>query len=164
MISLGLTKAGKRQGAAESITISERSVLAVLFLWKQSVGPHEFLTSKPHLWRQMFSDCIVALKLQQWAFRPYSLRRGGATFLFTKCGSLDRVLLAGRWTAIKTAKIYLNSGLAMLADIQIPRSLLSPFHTFSRKWLDSLPSLEHTPFGHRTGGRGKKRRERKDRP
>ena len=155
VISLGLTKSGKRQGAAESVTLTEKSVLRILWLWKQSVNPHDFLTSKPHAWRSMFSDCLAALKLETWGFRPYSLRRGGATFLFTKCGSLDRVLLAGRWTAIKTAKIYLNSGLAMLADIQIPRALLNPFHLIFTKWLSSLPSLEHTPFGHRTGGRGK---------
>ena len=155
VISLGLTKSGRRHGAAESVTITERSVIAVLWLWKQSVGPHTFLTAKPHAWRQMFSECLTALRLDQWSFRPYSLRRGGATFLFTKCGSLDRVLLAGRWTAIKTAKIYLNSGLAMLADIQIPRALLSPFHTVFSKWLSTLPSLEHTPFGRRSGGRGK---------
>ena len=43
----------------------------------------------------------------------------------------------------------------MLADIQIPRALLTPFHPVFTKWLNSLPSLEHTPFGHRTGGRGK---------
>ena len=43
----------------------------------------------------------------------------------------------------------------MLADIQIPRALLTPFHPVFTKWLNSLPWLEHTPFGHRTGGRGK---------
>ena len=106
VISLGLTKSGKRQGAAESITITERSVLRWLRLWKQSASPHDYLTAKPHQWRSMFSECLDQLKLSPWHFRPYSLRRGGATFLFTKCGSLDRVLLAGRWTAVKTAKIY----------------------------------------------------------
>ena len=62
VVSLGWTKSGKRQGAAESITITERSVLHILWLWKQSVDQHEFLTSKPHAWRNLFSDCLVALK------------------------------------------------------------------------------------------------------
>ena len=84
VISLGLTKSGKRHGAAESITITERPVIAVLWLWKQSVGPHTFLTSKPHVWRQMFSECLTALRLEQWSFRPYSLRRGGGHFSFHK--------------------------------------------------------------------------------
>eukprot|EP00435_Cladocopium_sp_Y103_P020405 s990_g5.t1 len=36
VISLGLTKSGKRQGAAESVTITEQSVLLALWKWKQN--------------------------------------------------------------------------------------------------------------------------------
>ena len=164
VISLGLTKSGKRQGAAESITLTERSVLRWLWLWKQSAKPHDYLTAKPHAWRAMFSECLDCLKLTQWHFRPYSLRRGGATFLFTKCGSLDRVLLAGRWTAVKTAKIYLNSGLAMLSDIQIPQKLLLPFHAIFTQWHRTLPSLEHSPSSRRAGGRGMRLKKSKSVP
>ena len=64
-------------------------------------GNHTYLTSKPHVWRQMFQDCLAGLKLEDWGFRPYSLRRGGATSYFVKVGSLDRVLILGRWIAIK---------------------------------------------------------------
>ena len=161
VINLGLTKAGKRQGAAESITLTEVKVLQLLWKWKQSVPPHTFLTAKPHAWRAMFSDCITKLKLGQWEFRPYYLRRGGATHLFVKCGSLDRVLLLGRWTAVKIAKIYLNSGLAMLSDLQIPQSLLSPFH---RIFADHIPQppLEQALLKSRAGGRGKKRKASKN--
>ena len=55
---------------------------------------------------------------------------GGEGTLFVKMGSLDRVLIAGRWAAIKAAKIYLNSGLAMLADLKITTSLRRRFTTF----------------------------------
>ena len=161
VISLGLTKAGKRQGAAESITITELSVVRLLWVWKQRVPSHSFLTEKPHVWRSLFADCINKLKLSQWEFRPYSLRRGGATHLFVKCGSLDRVLLAGRWTAIKTAKVYLNSGLAMLTEIQIPKTLLRPFHPLYTRFC-SQPSLEHARCPSRTGGRGRKRKASKN--
>jgi hypothetical protein len=157
VINLGLTKGGKRQGAAESITITEQGVLIHLWAWKRRVGSHTFLTLKPHSWRALFSECLQQLKLDNWDFRPYSLRRGGATHLFIKCGSLDRVLLAGRWTAIKTAKIYINSGLAMLSEIQIPKTLLSPFHHVFQKW-KTTPSLEPALKESRTGGRGYKRR------
>ena len=157
VLSLGLTKSGKRQGAAESVTITELQVLRWLWWWKQSSSKHAFLTVKPHQWRQLFNECLNALKLSHWDFRPYSLRRGGATFYFIKTGSLDRVLLMGRWTAIKTAKIYLNSGLAMLAELQIPPSLLSPFHTVYQNTDPSRPKLEPAPpKGRRGGGRGKR--------
>ena len=147
VISLGLTKSGKRQGAAESVTLTEKSVLKLLWFWKQNASPHAFLTCKPPQWRQMFNDCLEALELTQWGFRPYSLRRGGATSLFVKVGSLDRVLLLGRWTAVRTAKIYLNSGLAMLADIKIPNKLLHPFHLVFQNYLQGPPQLEPSkPF------------------
>ena len=157
VINLGLTKSGKRQGAAESVTITDQLVLKHLWAWKQRVSRNTFLTLKPHAWRALFSLCLEQLKLTPWEFRPYSLRRGGATHYFVKFGSLDRVLLLGRWTAIKTAKVYLNSGLAMLADIQIPIRLLHSFHTVFSNWKVHRPSLEpSSPKGkRRKGGRGK---------
>ena len=160
VVSLGLTKSGKRQGAAESITISELSVLQLLWRWKQSASEHEFLTDKPHVWRDTFSNCLESLQLHSWEFRPYSLRRGGATSLFVKVGSLDRVLLLGRWTAVKTAKVYLNSGLAMLADIQVPIHLLRPFHRIFSHYVSSVKTLEPAQKS-RTGGRGKTKKQAK---
>jgi hypothetical protein len=154
VLSLGLTKSGKRQGAAESVTLTEKPVLQLLWQWKANASTYEFLTPKPHVWRQLFQECLEGLKLQEWNFRPYSLRRGGATSFFVKVGSLDRVLLLGRWTAVKTAKIYLNSGLAMLADLQIRPSLLRPFHLVFDNFLVSHQTLEHA-FSSRSGGRGK---------
>ena len=142
VISLGLTKSGKRQGAAESVTLTDKNVLKVLWAWKKTASAHAFLTDKPHRWRDTFNDCLEALKLQEWSFRPYSLRRGGATALFLKTHSLDSVLLAGRWTAVKTAKIYLNSGLAMLADISFPVRSLSHFHLVYANFLKSTPKFE----------------------
>lgn len=129
-----MTKSGKRQGAAESVTLTEQHVLTHLWVWKRRVPPHAFLTLQPHAWRALFADCIQKLKLTQWGIRPHSLRPGGATHLFVKCGSLDNVVLAGRWTAVKTARIYINSGLAMLSEIKIPKPLLSPFHKIFSTW------------------------------
>ena len=58
VLNLGLTKSGKRQGAAESVTLTEQKVLAPLWAWKSKVPPHTFLTLKPHAWRNLFSDCL----------------------------------------------------------------------------------------------------------
>lgn len=161
VISLGLTKSGKRQGAAESITVTEISVLKFLWAWKQKATPHAFLTGKPHVWRKMFDDCLSSVKISEWGFRPYSLRRGGATWMFTQFGSLDRVLIAGRWTAVKTARIYINSGLAVLAELKISALLLKPWVTVFMNSLSRAPNLEPTLKESRTGGRGKKRRRDK---
>ena len=155
VINLGLTKSGKRQGAAETVTLTDRSTLKWLFAWKQKRPAHAYLTDKPHIWRQMFSDCLQNLNLNQWEFRPYSLRRGGATSYFVKLGTLDRVLIMGRWTALKTAKIYINTGLQMLADIQIPPACLKPFHSVLSSFLHSTPKVEPARKPSRPGARGK---------
>lgn len=154
VLNLGLTKSGKRQGAAESITLTEMPVLKLLWQWKQAVSSYQFLTDKPHVWRSLFQQCLEGIQVTEPGFRPYSLRRGGATSLFVKVGSLDRVLLLGRWTAVKTAKIYLNSGLAMLTDLAVPFHLLRPFHTIFFNFLSSVHTLEPAQWS-RTGGRGK---------
>lgn len=101
VLSLGLTKSGKRVGAEESVTISDRTLLLCLWNWKRSVSQFAFLCPKPHQWRKLFQDCLEGIRVTDWGFRPYSLRRGGATAFFTRCGSLDQVIVLGRWTAVK---------------------------------------------------------------
>ena len=46
VLSLGLTKGGARQGAAESATLHERSILPSLWKWKQSVAPSKIFNCK----------------------------------------------------------------------------------------------------------------------
>ena len=128
VISLGWTKGGKRAGAAESVTISVVEVVRRVAQWKRSTPVGSLLTPSPYLWRKEFAQALLALKLESFEFRPYSLRRGGATFWFAKHGSLDRILLQGRWMAAKTARTYLNEGLAVLTRIKIPQAQIRPFH------------------------------------
>ena len=118
VLSLGLTKAGKRQGASESITITVQEVVRRLTQWKRSNIQN--LALSPASWRQMFAEGLTSLGLDRYQFRPYSLRRGGATFWFSKHGSMDRLLVQGRWAAPRTARIYINEGVATLAELNIP--------------------------------------------
>lgn len=159
IISLGLTKGGKRAGAAESATLNVEFVLKMLWNWKSQVSPPCKLVPSHASWRQTFSKYLQALDLESYAFRPYSLRRGGATFWFQKHGSFDRLLVAGRWQAARTARIYLNEGLAMLAETKVPVKNLKPFLTVFQNSINTpLPKLERTPKGGRAGGRGKPRK------
>ena len=129
VISLGFTKGGKRTGAAESVTVAVTEVVRRLAHWKRNTSPGSLLCASPQTWRKAFAQGLSSLKLDSWEFRPYSLRRGGATFWFGKHGSLDRILLQGRWMAARTARTYLNEGLAVLAEMNIPFSNSKPFHT-----------------------------------
>ena len=65
-----------------------------------------------------------------------------ATWWFSRHHSLDKILLQGRWQAPKTARIYLNEGLAVLAEMA---PFLKVFHHYRL-----------SPNFKRTGGRGKR--------
>lgn len=91
-----------------------------------------------------------------------TLRRGGATWYFTKFSSLDRVMVMGRWQAARTARIYLNEGQAALADMHFTpqRVHLNPFH---RTFLNTNPLKHQTlePPRGSAGGRGKRSKRSK---
>lgn len=118
VISLGLTEGGQRMGANESCTITEEDTLRRLWHWKQRHQKGDMLCSSPSVWRKMFNQTIESLSLEKYQYWPYSLRRGGATFYFQKHGQLDRLLIQGRWQSSRTARLYLNGGLAILAENQ----------------------------------------------
>ena len=55
------------------------------------------------------------------AISVHTLLGGEATFWFGKHGSLDRILLQGRWMAARMARTYLNEGLAVLTEMKKSR-------------------------------------------
>ena len=159
LIGLGLTKAGKRAGAAESVVLGFDLAVNAIQQWMRCTSLNDPLTSSAPKWRSLFNQALVALKITSFAFRPYSLRRGGATWWYNKHHSFDRLLTDGRWQAAKTARIYLNDGLAMLAKIRIPQSdpFVSPYlEVFQAKLVrPCFATLEPLSNNRRTGGRGK---------
>ena len=96
-------------------------------------------------WRAQFNEALQALNLGEYGFRPYSLRRGGATFWFSRHHSLDKILLQGRWQAAKTARIYINEGLSILAEMSLPPShpSLRPFLSVFSLCIHSSHFLPH---------------------
>ena len=160
IVSLGLTKGGKRQGASESVVIGYDMVVTFVKKWKDLASSHTPLAVSPGNWRALFNEAVTALQLQSFGFRPYSLRRGGATWWFAKHHSLDKILVQGRWQAPKTARIYINEGLSILAEMSLPTTLpsLAPFLLFFSKQRTrlTLSTLEPS-VPERTGGLGKSR-------
>jgi len=62
VLSLGLTKSGKRQGASESVTLSVFEVTRRLLQWKNSSIAS--LTPSASVWRSEFSKVLTALGLE----------------------------------------------------------------------------------------------------
>ena len=165
LLSRGLTKSGKRMGAAESVILGYDKVVVPLLQWMKLAGSTSPLTYHPGKWRLLFNEALKALHLTDFEFRPYSLRRGGATWWFSRHHSLDKLLVDGRWSAAKTARIYLNEGLSVLAQLKISASNkhISPFlRLFESKVVTaSFATLEPpNPSVGRSGGRGKRSKTR----
>ena len=167
VISLGLTKAGKRQGASESVTLHGEDICRRLHQWVHTARNHDSLAGPSHIWRQKFNVTLEALSLHKWDFRPYSLRRGGATHQFKMHGAFDRLMSHGRWQSLRTARLYINDGLAVLAELKIPltamaSNLRAQYH---RSLTIKLPPLEPAPRKRarapQKGGTWKKRSQRK---
>ena len=163
LISLGLTKGGKRQGAAESVVLGHEPAVLLVKQWKTLTVASTPLARSPGSWRGLFTECLEALDLGQFGFRPYSLRRGGATFWFSKHQSLDRILVQGRWQAQKTARIYINEGLAILAGMKF-RANDSNIRPFVNVFLQTVKypqfrTLEPSTKVERSGGRGRKSKQ-----
>ena len=166
VVSLGLTKSGKRHGAAESIVLGFDMVVNFLKQWKGLASSTTPLAKSSANWRGLFHQALVALKLETWGFRPYSLRRGGATWWFQRHQNLDQILIQGRWSAPRTAKVYLNEGLAVLAEMKLPPThrSLSPFLTLFHKHRNRFHFSTLEPPGGRSGGRGKKGAKKRKSP
>lgn len=83
VISLGLTKGGKRQGASESVSLTVEEPLRWLFAWTRDSSARRELCPSPSQWRKMFNTTTEALGFADLGFRPYSLRRGGLPGVFS---------------------------------------------------------------------------------
>ena len=162
LVSLGFTKGGKRQGAAESVKVVVEDVIRRVKQWISSPSMDDCLTDQPHVWQKLFSETLDSLGFGALEFRPYSLRRGGATFQFRQEGSFDRLMIQGRWQALRTTRLYINEGMSILAELAVPWTPLS--RTLRTQYLtslsNSLPMLEPLPKG-RAGGVGRQNKQAK---
>eukprot|EP00438_Fugacium_kawagutii_P017025 Skav211322 [mRNA] locus=scaffold3035:16954:19240:- [translate_table: standard] len=83
--------------------------------------------------RDTFAKCVSHFELQALEYKPYSLRRGGATHDYIAKGLLEPILLRGRWHSLAVARLYIEDGLA-----QLPQLCLSP-PTLTRLRLAAAP-------------------------
>ena len=127
-ILLPITKSGQRIGAPESVTIDDPSVGKRLLVLKSRLQPGApLIQGSMHEFRVFFNEALEALSLQALGFRPYSLRRGGATHDWLTFADLPRTVMRGRWANLKTAKIYINDGWQQIVNMQLQEAPLRKF-------------------------------------
>ena len=144
VLNLGLTKSGQRQGAAESVVLYDRPLIRLISAWQFGSAPGDSLVAcGPFQFRREFRQAIATLHLKDdWDFKPYSLRRGGATHDFREHGQLSRTVVWGRWASAKSARIYINDGLATLASFKMSPKTQQAVKKFREKY-DKATHLAH---------------------
>ena len=119
------------------VTVSEGFVGWLLSQACRGKPPQLPLAPREHEFRKAFSDAICFFGLQNLDLKPYSLRRGGATFDFAVFGDLPRTLWRGRWASAKTGRIYIQEGVAMQAQMRISsesKSLMEEVASSLKTW------------------------------
>eukprot|EP00438_Fugacium_kawagutii_P022803 Skav204861 [mRNA] locus=scaffold2222:4477:5400:+ [translate_table: standard] len=118
------TKSGRRVSADEAISITDFRVLEILKSL-QLVRQSKHLNNIP-LWsrsasqfRILFRALTQKIGVDHHNFRPYSLRRGGATALFQATNSMESALVRGHWSSARVAKIYISDGLSHLPRLRM---------------------------------------------
>jgi len=113
-----------KTGPLENVSFSDPVLIKVLVrLLEGRRASESFLGLSPYQYRGLFAEAIRASGLPP-NFKPYSLRRGGASTYFRETGSMARAMELGRWKDLKTAKIYINLALLDLTEqlaLQSPR-------------------------------------------
>ena len=105
----------------ERLELVEPSALqAVKELLKRSKSGKPFWQESRRSFMDTWHSIVAELKLPHGFYKPYSLRRGGATSCYKNGCTLDELVTRGRWQHVHTARIYLDTGLQALATLKIP--------------------------------------------
>lgn len=117
--ALPLSKSGQRQGAKETLPLSDKWLVRLLHGFLASLAPDELLAAaSPAKQRERLAQACVALGVSS-EYQWYSLRRGGATHAFQQGLDFGQLALRGRWSDLRTVRIYVNDALARLVELQL---------------------------------------------
>jgi integrase len=137
LLHLGFTKSGHRRGEEETVICDDPVVVAELRrLLAGLPGEETVLGVAGPRFRVIFASLVSGLTMPHARlYRPYSLRRGGATFLYEVSSSLSAVTTRGRWSSSQTARQYINQ-----ASAEAQRQTLGPRDAaLLRTWQKHLP-------------------------
>eukprot|EP00438_Fugacium_kawagutii_P007015 Skav233751 [mRNA] locus=scaffold1792:258064:264229:- [translate_table: standard] len=125
IISLRATKSGQRTNTLEAVAIRDPLTLQLLDTLCAVAGTSPGNPLWPHsgqAFRETFRKYCQFFRLCHLLFKPYSLRRGGATHLLQAGVPMEAILLKGRWKSVQVARLYLQDALALLPSLRIPPS------------------------------------------
>ena len=145
LLRLRDTKAGGRAGVFESVVIEDPVIVrCIRFLCRDREAGERLIGLSDSKMRSLLHRVAKLLGMESWGLRPYSLRRGGATWSFRECGSHEQVSQLGRWSNVRTCRRYIEDGAAQLAALRLSpwqSQQLEALAEIFRKWAASDFSL-----------------------
>ena len=101
IIKLAHTKTGQRHAAFEVATVNDPLVGQLFRQYRRALpaGTHEehyIFAGSAKSFCQLFDDGLKWLSLQSYKFKPYSIRRGGATAFYRRTRQMEFTLERGR--------------------------------------------------------------------
>lgn len=131
-------KSGLRHNIDEAVALYDGFVIQLGHLVRL-LPHHKYPTSvvwpySPAHFRKTFNQCVKFFDLERLNYKPYSLRRGGATHDYMLKGILEPILLRGRWHSLAVARLYLEDGLAQLPTLCLPPATLQTLQRVSRPY------------------------------
>ena len=153
-VTLPWTKIGQQRGAQEVVTITEPLVGFLISSAAKNKSLHScVLNGSVAAFRTFWKESLDILQVKSSNFQPYSLRRGGATFDYLFHQDIKRTLMRGRWSDLRTARIYITEGQAMLTSLHLSQSALGQIKRYTAV-LDQWVSQQHNGKA-RQGKRGR---------
>ena len=117
-VALPHTRTQARKGAPESFTVENRALAQLLYLFCQPLLPGDLILQRsPSQFREL-SLALVNEQQLTGDFKPYSLRRGGATEHFRQTNNMDLTCDRGRWNSVRTCRIYVNTAFSDVVNHQ----------------------------------------------
>ena len=125
VVVLPITKSGLRRHTEESVVINDTTVARFVHHMLQHVAPGDtILQGSAAGFRRVFQLLLEGLELTEFGFKPYSLRRGGATAHFAAHRNMAATLLMGRWRDSEVARLYLSEGVQVLLQTALGEARL----------------------------------------
>ena len=120
IVVLHETKSGQRTASSETVVIFDAYLVRMLAIVCRDLAPADFLVGcSPAVFRAKFARLVHEAGLPKCNWKPYSLRRSGATTDFLHHGQLDRTMVRGRWASAKTARLYIDDAVSMQAQLVV---------------------------------------------
>lgn len=134
VLSLKASKSGLRSGTMEAVAVRDPLTLQLLDTLIAVTRPSPGQLLWPHsgqAFREYFRKLCSFFRVAHLSFKPYSLRRGGATFLLQEGVALEAILLRGRWKSVAVARLYLQDALALIPSMRIAPADLPRVNSFA---------------------------------